>query len=317
MSLSFRLEGNVYNVCGHGCCILMSMTGKHECFRVPSAISIPEGKRYLITGISQSACFNADSPNTVSFERSSEITCVPLSFIGQSKSTFFLPPKVKRVLCSEPKYSQKIILESSYQRFVSTLGSLVIMNHFPLELAYQHLHTHRCYIRETVLFVGDYSFYYNQSVTSVVFPSSIEYIGDSAFCNCTNLQHIRFKKGCKLLIIGKRSFSFSALESIDIPSDVEEIEDSAFYCCTNLRSVTFQWDSKLRVIGKSSFRYSNLESVKIPSKVDEIGDFAFDECKKMSSVTFSKDAKFAKIGVESFGSTSLVSVKIPSNVEEI
>lgn len=112
----------------------------------------------------------------------------------------------------------------------------------------QYSHRHRCHIRETLRFVGDFSFYCNRVITSVVFQSSVESIGWSSFSCSSNLRYIHFKKNCKLRIIWNYSFCCTSLESIDIPSNVEDICAKAFNACSKLKSVTFQGDSKLRII---------------------------------------------------------------------
>lgn len=130
----------------------------------------------------------------------------PVSFIGLCRLIFIFPPKMRRVFGSSAKYFPKIDAGESSLKYVSTVGSLVIVNHFPLELAYQHSFSRQFFIRETTRFVGDHSFNQNISIKIVVFPSSVELIGDLAFSECHAIRIIRFKKEFKFKIIGKNSF---------------------------------------------------------------------------------------------------------------
>lgn len=299
MSKLINFEGAVYEVCDDECCLLRSFIGDHDHFKVPSAVFTEEGKRYRVSAIIQYSMIGSD--NTISFDESSEITGVPVSFTGRCKSVFYLPPRIKRVLSSLSNQNfPKIVSERDCQRFVSTAGSRVIMNHFPLDIIYQHSLKQRYIIRETVQFVGRYSFIRNQSIVSVVFPSSVENIDAYAFYGCCNLRFIRFKKYSKLRVIGNHSFRSTAVESVDIPANVEEIDNYAFDECNNLRSIRFSEDSKLKVIGYSSFQSTAVESVNVPTSVEKIKNCAFYDCQSLRSVKYLGDSMKISIGVDTF-----------------
>lgn len=208
---------------------------------------------------------------------------------------FILPQEVKRVLGSEPNFFPKVVSETSVQRFVSIPGGNVIMNHFPLEIVYQHSPKKRYIIKETARFVGKYTFYDNNDIVSVVFPSSVKCIDSYAFQLCKTLRFIHFKRNSKLKKIKKMSFDSARLESIEIPSYVRKIGRNAFSFCQKLRSVTLHEDSKLKIIGKSSFSSTAVESVEIPSSAEKIGASAFSDCENLRSITFRKDSKLRMI----------------------
>ena len=88
---------------------------------------------------------------------------------------------------------------------------------------------------------------------SVVIPSSVTSIGDSAFAFCNTLTSIEIPDG--VTCIGNSVFQFcESLTSIEIPDGVTRIGDKAFVCC------------------------ESLTSIKIPNNVTSIGDKAFAWC---------------------------------------
>lgn len=221
--------------------------------------------------------------NIISFDESSEITVVPESFIEICRSLFILPPNVKRLISSGSFNYPKIVSKKIGQRFVSTAESHTIMNHIPLEIAHHHSFKHQFIIRESVRFIGGFSFYLNNNIISVVIPSSVESIGHSSFDRCSLLLLISFKNNSKLKTIGEQSFFMTALESVVIPSSVEEIMGYSFYGCWNLKSVTFYKESNLQIIEEHSFESIALMFVYIPPSVKIIGLCSFHRCTSLRS----------------------------------
>ncbi|HIT77342.1 MAG TPA: leucine-rich repeat protein [Candidatus Limihabitans stercoravium] len=80
------------------------------------------------------------------------------------------------------------------------------------------------------------SAFIEHSVTSVVIPTSVTSIGESAFSGCRNLISVVIPSS--VVSIGNSSFfGCTRLTSIEIPSSVTSIEDNAFYGCYRLTSV--------------------------------------------------------------------------------
>lgn len=197
------VEGDEYETLVDDFCFLRSVNDQHDRFNVPSSILSTTGKRYQVVGISPHV--KMSSVGVVSFDESSEVTEVRTSFIRPCTSIFILPPRIKRVRGSKAtpnNNNPKIVSANGFKAFVSTCGSHIIMNHFPLEVAYEHFERHRIQIRETVRIIGDHSFYGKLNIISVSFPSSVECIGDGAFDECTNLRNVNFKANSKLKKIG-------------------------------------------------------------------------------------------------------------------
>jgi len=144
----------------------------------------------------------------------------------------------------------------------------------------------------------------------VTIPSSVTYIGDSAFHSCTALASVTIPDGVTTIRIGAFE-SCRALTSVTIPSSVTSIGDSAFQYCTALASVTIP--SSVTSIGDSVFEYCfSLTSVTIPSSVTSIGDSAFDSCTSLTSVTI--PSSVTSIGNHAFKScTSLTQMYFEGN----
>jgi hypothetical protein len=121
-----------------------------------------------------------------------------------------------------------------------------------------------------VVAIGDWVFA-NANITSVVIPSSVEWIGEGAFAE-TTLTSVTFNEG--LDYIGPEAFMDNpGLTHITIPNSVTGIGSEAFQRCTSLASVTF--GQGLEFIGSWAFDSTALTSVVIPDSVTTIGNRAF------------------------------------------
>ena len=97
--------------------------------------------------------------------------------------------------------------------------------------------------------IGEYSFSYCRTLTSVIIPNSVTEIGQAAFSGCLSLT------------------------SVTIPNSVTEIGQAAFSGCWALTSVTIP--DSVTEIGAYAFSRCNIKSVTIPNSVTEIKDYTF------------------------------------------
>ena len=86
--------------------------------------------------------------------------------------------------------------------------------------------------------IGDYTFYYCESLTSVTIPNSVTSIGWYAFKGCSSLTSITIPNSVKS--IGYAAFlGCTSLTSITIPNSVKSIGEGAFLKCSSLTSVKY------------------------------------------------------------------------------
>lgn len=99
------------------------------------------------------------------------------------------------------------------------------------------------------------AFEYCSELVSVVFPQSLNYIGDSAFRGCDKLEDFTLPKSLE----GIGSYAFDGCESLKtliIPNKVKKIGMNAFSDCTGLEKATIGASAEL--IGRSAFSQSAL-----------------------------------------------------------
>lgn len=137
--------------------------------------------------------------------------------------------------------------------------------------------------------IGNRAFASNTSITSVVLPSSVEAIGDSAFSGCVNLQ------------------------SVTMPR-VVNIGEYAFADCSNLETAPLP--STLKNLGSESFRNcQRLKSVVIPGGVKTISYAAFQNCRGIETLTISEGV--TRIEKYAFAQAHIGEVELPLSVQLI
>ena len=115
------------------------------------------------------------------------------------------------------------------------------------------------------------------SLSSVIIPNSVTYLGPGVFLGCKNLTSLTI--GTSITTINAGTFqNCSSLTSVNIPNSVTSIGASAFLSCSSLTSVI------------------------IPNSVTSIGSQAFQDCLALTSVNIPKSV--TSIGASAFLSTS-------------
>ena len=200
-------------------------------------------------------------------------------------------------------------------------------------------------VKEGTRIICDRAFWYCDSLSEIVIPSSVASIGDSAFLGCRSLSEIVIPSS--VTSIGDWAFSVCrSLSEIVIPSSVTSIGDSAFNGCFSLKYISIPksiiclngnpfagWDGKLECLSPNfvyeddvlfnkdksriiSFRNQNIESYVIPSSVTSIGEGTFSVCRSLSEIVI--PSSVTSIGDFAFSfCLSLSEIVIPSSVTSI
>lgn len=177
--------------------------------------------------------------------------------------------------------------------------------------------------------IGDWAFFQNKTLKTVVIPDGIKSIGQFAFNCCSNLKKVTIPDSvislegsvfgyCKNLTdinipngITELDGTFSecySLENIIIPHGVVTIGEYTFSGCGNLKSISLP--ATITTIGTMAFgRCNSLESVQIPETVTSIGEKAFIHCEGIKEIFIPKNVE--TIGMQPFlWMTSLESIEV-------
>ena len=132
-------------------------------------------------------------------------------------------------------------------------------------------------VKEGTKKICDSAFWYCDSLSEIVIPSSVASIGKGAFYGCRSLPEIVIPSS--VISIGNSAFwGCNSLSEIVIPSNVTSIGDSAFSNCDSLSEIVIP--SSVTCIDDGAFwGCSSLSDIVIPSSVTSIGDSAFIGCK--------------------------------------
>ena len=181
--------------------------------------------------------------------------------------------------------------------------------------------------------ISQETFKNNDSLCEIVLPSTLTYIGDSAFSGCANLSQVTFNSST--ITIQDNAFANTKIASIDLSNVEVELGDEVFIGCSelvyaNLGKVmsmgkyTFALDEALYMVefeegsldigtytfalciyNNKNYYHDNLKYVIVPNSITCIPEYSFAFCKNIdftyadfSNVTTVEEEAF--IGVESF-----------------
>ncbi len=158
-------------------------------------------------------------------------------------------------------------------------------------------------ITYNVIGIDNYAFENCFYVTSINIPNTVTSIGINAFHNCESLSTIVW--GNSVQYIGNYAFSYcSSLTAINIPNSVTSIGNSSFDHCT--AATTINIGNSVTTIGADAFwGCSGAITLTIGNAVTNIGNGAFDGCIGISSVNI--PASVSYIGASAFYDCSGIS----------
>ena len=161
-----------------------------------------------------------------------------------------------------------------------------------------------------VVEIGSYAIGARTGITSVVIPSTVTNIGESAFSGC-GIRSLTIPSSVKVL--GFRAFQRCYwIASLVIEDGVEFIDAQAFDECHALSTVSIP--SSVKTIEGAFMDCTNLETVVLAEGVTNIS-YAFADCTKLRSINF--PATLVGIGESAFRGCALREVVIPENMSAI
>ena len=159
-------------------------------------------------------------------------------------------------------------------------------------------------------------------------------ISKCSFKNNKNIRSIKFSDESGLLLIEKKAFFRSTINSIYLPKSIQKLEEG--WCNSTPKLTTIIISSENRqflfyslkfLLGKTNknseefdlllFARRDIEQEKIPSFVKQIDKYAFCECKFVKSIEFEENSKHQKIKKSAFSKSSIQKVHLPSEMKEI
>lgn len=184
-----------------------------------------------------------------------------------------------------------------------------------------------CHINEQCCLIYNDAFKDCVNMTEIEIPSSVIFVGSSAFENCRgltkaifssidNLCNINFKLGANPVSYAHHLFiGDMEIKELVIPETVKNIGDYTFNGCEYLSSVTIP--NSVKTIGSSAFGGCNgLSSVIIGDSVKNIDYYAFSACTSLTSIIIGHSVE--SIGGSAFeGCSNLNSVMVPNSVKKI
>lgn len=172
----------------------------------------------------------------------------------------------------------------------------------------------------------------NESLQTVIIPSSVKYIGRAAFYGMKNLQLVQFAAGSQLESIETYAFMNSGLSgTVTLPDTVNRIGSFAFAYCSGVTAyslngnniyssngvlysnyngnreliqypagkadTSFTIPSSIGVIGTGAFVGStNIRTVNLGNNVHRIGASAFVDCSNLKTIQNGNNVGFVEMG---------------------
>ncbi len=148
---------------------------------------------------------------------------------------------------------------------------------------------------------------------SISIPSTVKYIGEYAFDDCTSLIGVELFNAA-LEELGRGAFrGCVSLQSVCIPTNLKKIGPCCFQGCMFLSMIKFADGSQLQEICSRAFDgCSPKYPIYIPNKVHTIGSLCFNDNSYRMQVFISEDSKLQRIGVNVFPYHA--DVNIPAHV---
>ncbi len=129
----------------------------------------------------------------------------------------------------------------------------------------------------------------------IIIPDSVVEIGDCSFFGCENLTEISLPKSLQKL--GRGAFmSCSSLQRVETDCDITDLPDHVFYGCNNL--TFFEIPSSVERIGYSALHSKDIQKIIIPKSVIEVRPGIFNGMDSLTDIYYcGSEEEFQEIGV--------------------
>lgn len=186
--------------------------------------------------------------------------------------------------------------------------------------------------------ISDFAFAYAISLTDVNFPSSLRYIGKSAFTDCILLTADKLQFGEHLEKLDRQVFyqCTGLTGAIRLPESLKWIDQAAFYRCpimdinipksleylgcnafhgSRFKSAILPDDCYLCPHGGQFYNNWELTEAHLPDNLTFVPQDVFSYCNALATVNI--PSKAVEIGEFAFNSTAIESIEIPHTIEAI
>lgn len=208
---------------------------------------------------------------------------------------------------------------------------------------FKEIKARRIVIPEGVNVIEQSSFEEDEYLESVVFPTSLQNIGEKAFMNCKNLSETNLKDLHNLNSIWKFAFRETALTEVVIPDSVTYCGRGCFMKIPTLKRMIIgkgidtippsfcdciEMDPEedyltelfipetVKYIESRAFSHGRFFEVKLPDGLERIGEQAFSNCINLKKVLIPAKIKVLSEGTF-WGCSNLGSISLPQGLEEI
>jgi len=144
--------------------------------------------------------------------------------------------------------------------------------------------------------IGDYAFWFDKNLESIIIPETVTSIGKYAFSSCDSLNNIYLPQ--EVAFIGEGAFSYcSSLEFFQVDKNNKnyaQIQGVLFnkrnksiliYPCNKEQSFYSIPDGIKHIEIFAFSKCQNLMEIIIPNSVFSIGDYSFTDCDSLKSIT--------------------------------
>lgn len=116
-------------------------------------------------------------------------------------------------------------------------------------------------VKEGTVCIAGTAFYKSDRITSINIPASVQYIGNSAFNGCTNLEEVVFAENSQLKLIDTAAFNECAkLSFLELPQSTEQIGNYAF---RETKLTQLHFSENLKKVGNGIAQDSTIKKITI------------------------------------------------------